>query len=95
MSAVNVAEVVAVLARHGLPEPAIRSILEGLPIAVVPFDGDHAVPTGLWKKSAGTADLSLGDRACLATARALGLPVLTGDRAWSRAKVGVAVRLIR
>ena len=39
--------------------------------------------------------LSLGDRACLALGRTLGLPVLTTDRAWrgvgTRLKVGVAV----
>ncbi len=39
--------------------------------------------------------LSLGDAACLATARVLGMPVLTANRAWAALPVGVEVRLIR
>ena len=39
--------------------------------------------------------LSLGDRACLATALRLGWPVITADRNWSSLSIGVDVRLIR
>lgn len=40
--------------------------------------------------------LSLGDRSCLALATRLGLPVVTGDRAWRNLRrVNVAVKLIR
>lgn len=40
-------------------------------------------------------NLSLGDRLCIGLARARGLPVLTGDRAWSTMPLGVEVRLFR
>jgi ribonuclease VapC len=40
--------------------------------------------------------LSLADRSCLALARRLDLPVVTGDRAWQNlSAVGVAVKLFR
>jgi len=44
------------------------------------------------------AGLSFVDRACLALARRLGVPVLTTDRSWARLDVGatgVEVRMIR
>jgi len=39
--------------------------------------------------------LSLGDAACLATAAALGLPVLAAERAWAALGLAVEVRLLR
>lgn len=39
--------------------------------------------------------LSLADRACLALAKRLAVPVLTADRTWTQADLEVAVRLIR
>ena len=41
--------------------------------------------------------LSHGDRACLALARALGLPAVTADRAWAEVAgpLGVTVELVR
>jgi PIN domain nuclease of toxin-antitoxin system len=40
--------------------------------------------------------LSLGDRACLAVGRLLGMPVLTADAIWSRLSLdGLEVELLR
>lgn len=39
--------------------------------------------------------LSLADRACLALARQLSLPVLTADHAWAEAALELEVKLIR
>jgi ribonuclease VapC len=41
------------------------------------------------------AGLSLGDRACIALAKELGLPAMTADKAWTRAASGVEVVLLR
>jgi|GEM_PF-2780485 len=41
------------------------------------------------------AGLSLGERACLALALALGRPLVTADRVWGNLDVGVEVILIR
>ena len=40
-------------------------------------------------------ELSLGDRSCLALASARSATAWTTDRAWARAKIGVAVRILR
>ena len=39
--------------------------------------------------------MSLADRACIALAMDLNLPVLTSDRAWSELDLDVPVHLIR
>jgi PIN domain nuclease of toxin-antitoxin system len=95
ISAVNLAEVIEVATRRGLA-PARAAAWPGeLGVAVLDFDaGMAAAAAGLltaWR----SAGLSLGDCACLATARRRGLPVLTADRAWATLDLGVEVRLIR
>jgi ribonuclease VapC len=39
--------------------------------------------------------LSLGDRACLALAILLRLPIYTSDRVWKKLALGVEIRLLR
>jgi PIN domain nuclease of toxin-antitoxin system len=39
--------------------------------------------------------LSLADRACLALALRLGLPIVTADRAWAELELAVQVQTIR
>ena len=96
ISAVNWSELVAVMAERGLPDEAIRNSLSALPVAaVVPFDGDQADLAGRLRRTTRHAGLSLGDRACLALGLALGLPILTADRAWRDLNIGADVRLIR
>jgi ABC-type antimicrobial peptide transport system ATPase subunit len=48
----------------------------------------------LWQQTKALG-LSLGDRACLALAIQLNLPVLTADKLWQQLDVGVAIQLIR
>lgn len=95
ISAVNLSEVTAKLSDVGMPEAEIRQVLGPLPIDVVPFDAEAAYQTGLLRVQTREADLSLGDRACLALAKQLGRPALTAERAWERLKSDVQVRLIR
>ena len=95
ISTVNLAEVVGRLADHGMPEPTIREVILGLGLDIRPFDEEPAWTAGRLRPTTRAAGLSLGDRACLATAKALSLPVLTADRAWARLEVGIEVRLIR
>lgn len=95
ISAVNVAEVVARLIDFGAaPEIALRA-LGGLQVSILPFDAAIALEAGVLRQSTRARGLSLGDRACLATAKVLGTAVVTADRAWAELDLGVEVVLIR
>lgn len=94
-SAVNIAEVVAKLCDNGRDASAAELAVNDLPIFVAPFTRDMASLSGAIRSLTRDTELSLGDRCCLATARVLGEPVLTGDRAWENLDIGVDVRLFR
>lgn len=96
ISAVNLAEVAAVLSRT-YPEEAVREILRGLDIECHAAGSDLAIAAGLLEPTTRPAGLSLGDRFCLALAQRVSLPVMTADRAWLRIApaVGVEIHLIR
>ena len=95
MSAVNLSEVVAKLVEGGMPEEAIRQVLEELNIEVTPFDSEQAYRAGLLRLLTRPIGLSLGGRACIALGIHLGREVLTADRSWAGLDLGIEVRLIR
>ena len=97
MSSVNLAEVMTILVRDGLPPADAERALAKLPITIHAFDAVLAREAGAMLAITRKFGLSLGDRACLAVAQRENLPVLTGDRAWADAGplVGVTVKLIR
>lgn len=93
--AVNLAEVVSIMVDEGVREAEIESWTRWLPIVVADFDRDLAMRTALLRAATRHKGLSLGDRACLALAMREGLPVMTGDRAWTDLDLPVEVVLIR
>lgn len=95
ISAVNLAEVASKLADRGMDSSIIAQVLENLGLHVVPFDTPAAHATAALRGPTRRAGLSLGDRACLALAQALGLPVMTADSSWAGLDLGVDVQLIR
>lgn len=95
VGAVNLSEVVARLVDGGVAAVAVQQSLSRLGMAVVPFDDRLAVQAGLLRDSTRRLGLSFGDRACIALAQHLQLPVLTADRAWSGLNVDVEVLVIR
>lgn len=97
ISAVNLAEVIGKLAERGVPQDRAKAIALSFGVEVVPLDVDIAAKAGQLRPSTRSAGLSLGDRCCLATAMALGLPALTAEAAWEplAAALGVDVRNIR
>ena len=94
LSTVNLAEVAQRL-NDQWPDDLVISVLSELPCDVIDFDQALALRTGLLRRVTRKRGLSLGDRACLALAERLGLPVLTADRAWADLDLGVEVVLIR
>ena len=95
ISAVNMVEVAAKLIDRGVTPVAMQAALGRLGFAVVALDSELAIQAALLREPTRKSGLSLGDRACLALARHLKLPVVTADRAWQDLDVGVEVLLIR
>lgn len=94
ISAVNVAEVAAFLRSDGWSAGEIADVITELGVEVVPFDTETALVAGAYLPKTAPLRLSLGARACLATARSLDLPALTADPRWAEIKLrGVAVEL--
>ena len=96
ISAVNLSEVLQKSLASGADTDGLADDLLAVGLLVVDFGAEHAsVAAELW---APTRRLGLGvaDRACLATAVVLGVPVLTADRPWAGIeREGLVVELIR
>src|SRR5579883_1919158 len=95
VSAVNYAEIVGKLAERGAALPLIKAALARYGFLLVPFDETLAIKAGALRSKARALGLSLGDRACLATAWHLNLPVLTVDRLWKEVDLPVEIHLLR
>jgi PIN domain nuclease of toxin-antitoxin system len=95
LSTVNLAEVIGVLRNGGWSDDDIENRLEDFDIQVLDFTRPQAMDAGFLRSLTSDWGLSLGDRACLALARELLLPTLTGDRKWANVDVGVQVHLFR
>lgn len=95
LSAVNLAEVVTWMRQRGDSLEAIHWTLDMLNLETLDFDGDLAIGTGVLVDETKKYGLSLGDRACLASAAREGIPVLTAERSWANLNLGVAIQLIR
>ena len=68
ISAVNVAEVASRLHQEGWTTFQVNAVFQELPVQVLPFDLDAAMLTGRYRAPTDELGLSLGGRACLATA---------------------------
>ena len=94
MSAVNYAELVAKLNERGMSDAEVVTVLEGVPLTLVPFDEATALASGLLRTATRALGLSLGDRACIALAQARRAVVVTADKQWEKV-AGLEVHLIR
>ena len=94
-STVNLAEVQGSLVRRGVSgdEAWSRAMV---PISqAVPLTEDQARVAGNLAAETRAHGLSLGDRACLALALDLRVPVYTADRVWKKLRLSVPVHVIR
>jgi PIN domain nuclease of toxin-antitoxin system len=95
VSAVNLAEVHSKLVSSGW---AAQDAWEDACIPaneIAPFTAAQAEIAGNLVKQTRTMGLSLGDRACLALALHLKVPVYTADRSWKQLSLGVRIHVIR
>lgn len=95
VSAVNLSEAAAKLLERRYSEAEVRGKLSKLLLDIHPFDRDAAFAAASLRPLTRHLGLSFGDRACLALAQRLDLPVLTGDRAWAGLTIGVRIHLFR
>ena len=95
VSMVNVCEVIAVLVREGKSEKEVSGDIRTLIPMIIPFGWDIARSTAAMITKTQPKGLGLGDRAALATAKLLNVPVLTTESRWLDVPVEVDVRLIR
>jgi ribonuclease VapC len=95
VSVVNLAEVWSKLFETGHTEQQARQAVGGLTLKVADFTAEDAFEIGRLRPRTRAFGLSLGDRACLALAVRLGIPVITGDRRWTKLDIGATIELIR
>jgi len=93
---VNLAEAAAKLNEYGWRSAEVAQLVADLQLEVLPFEQADALRCADLCARTRTLGLSLGDRACLATAQRTGYRVLTADSAWSRARLsGVRIEIVR
>lgn len=95
ISSVNWSEVVQKTLDLQADSEGLRQSLEALGLEVLPFTAAVAETTAKLRSATRQAGLSLGDRACLATAAILGLPAITADRVWSDLGLPIEIRVVR
>jgi ribonuclease VapC len=95
MSAVNVAEALAILMGSGLTQSDATEIISEVVAEIVPFDFRQAAVTASLREVTKSYGLSLGDRACLSLGKMKKLLVLTADKNWAKFASEVQIRLVR
>lgn len=95
ISTVNLTEIVATMIERSWQMDRIRAALETSATEVVTHDTELALDAAILRRATRHRGLSLGDRACLALARRLGVPAYTADRSWGDLDVGVDIRVVR
>jgi len=95
LSTVNLTEVVQKLVDQPTDDATVAAVLKTMSFTIEPFERADAIQAGLLRRATKSRGLSLGDRACLALGKRLGVPVYTADRAWAELDLGVEVVLIR
>jgi len=97
ISSVNLHEIVAKATEKGASPDQARALVEKLRLTVHSHGEEDAIEGGLLRSATKSKGLSLGDRACLALAKKLGLPAVTGDGAWVDVadELGVKVVMVR
>jgi PIN domain nuclease of toxin-antitoxin system len=92
---VNLAEIITKCIEKSVPPEIAERYIGESSIEIAAFDPDHAILAGELFKRAKKGVLSLGDRACIATAISLAATAVTADRVWAELDLPCKVELIR
>jgi ribonuclease VapC len=84
LAMVNLAEIVAVVSRHGVSRSWVEERIIRVFPEILPFDREQAYLCGALEAVTRPKGLSLGDRACLAAGILHGWPVLTAESRWTQ-----------
>lgn len=97
ISAVNLSEVLVKMSDAGASVEAAADLIVSLFVEVSPFGLESARESASVRSTVPRAGVSLGDRACLALAKAKALPVITADRRWleASAPLGLDIQSVR
>lgn len=95
VSTVNYAEVLTRLYDLGVTHDVAERSLDLLELRIVPFDIEHAGLSAELRPATRSTGLSLGDRACLALAKAQNAIAYTADQVWANLDISVEIRVIR
>ncbi len=95
LSSVNFAEILTKCVEKAVPPDVARIYVRDANIEIVTFGVEDALVSAALFAKARKGVLSLGDRACIATAIARKATVVTADRAWATLDLGCPVELIR
>jgi ribonuclease VapC len=95
LSTVNAAEVGTKLVDDGFTTAEVQELLGALGLTMVGFSESLAYRTAELRPAARRLGLSLGDRACLATARELQAGAVTTDRKWLDLGLDLEIQVIR
>ncbi len=95
ISSVNWSEVAQKSIERGKPPGPLREDLQSLGLQIIPFTAQEAEMAAQLREGTRHLGLSLGDRACLATAIILRARPITADRRWRDLDIGLPVQLVR
>ena len=96
ISAVNLQEVIKELLQEGATVEAARPVLDELALVLHPHDEAAAYAAAALYPATRKHGRGLGDCSCMALGLALGLPMLTANREWSKIDVeGLTIEMVR
>lgn len=96
ISTVNFSEFISTLAREGISSEDTDLLIENIVPEIILFDYSISVITGKLVTITKSKGLSLGDRACIATALQFDLLVYTTDTVWEELDIpNLKLKLIR
>ena len=87
------AELVSILAKKGIPENEIDDVINDIVPEIIPFCESLGIKAGKLSKFTTDYGLSLGDKACIATAEYYNMNVYTADKIWSKLEKNVSTTI--